>query len=113
MLACIVECKGREGMGAEQRTHTALVRLTEAEWAAWVRAVTAGAIEGGAGAPSRDDEGARALAGQVARIGSNLNQLARALHVAERGGPEVPGDQVAAELAAVRAELRALREAQS
>lgn len=106
------------------RTHTALVRLTEGEWsawesaaraagygrtAAWVRAVIAEAIDGGAGASSTDEGAARAVAGQIARVGSNLNQIARALNVVERGGPDVATAHVVEVLEAVRAELRAIR----
>lgn len=108
----------------EHRSHTALVRLTEAEWvsweaaaraagygrtATWVRSVIADAIEGDAGASSTDEDAARAVAAQVARVGSNLNQIARALNVAERGGPDVAMAHVAEVLEAVRGELRAIR----
>lgn len=108
----------------EHRSHTALVRLTEAEWASWeaaaraagygrtatwVRSVVADAIAGDAGASSTDDEAARAVAAQVARVGSNLNQIARALNVAERGGPDVATAHVVEVLEAVHAELRAIR----
>ena len=111
-------------MVSERRSHTALVRLTEAEWAsweaaaraagygrtaAWVRLVIADAIAGDAGASGTDEDAARAVAAQVARVGSNLNQIARALNVAERGGPDVATAHVAEALEAVRAELRAIR----
>lgn len=111
---------------SERRTHTALVRLTDAEWAAWeraardagygrtatwARAVIAGAIEGGTG-PAREDAGARELAGQVARIGSNLNQIARALNVAMNdGGPKLELEDVQRAVEAAHVELRALRAA--
>lgn len=109
---------------AEHRSHTALVRLTEAEWASWeaaaraagygrtatwVRSVIADAIQGDVGAASTDEDAARAVAAQVARVGSNLNQIARALNVAERGGPDVAMAHVAEVLEAVRDELRAIR----
>lgn len=122
---------------AEHRSHTALVRLSEDEWAAWneaaraagygrtatwVRETIAAHLQKPAEAPQRgdgrwtsahgEDGGARALAGQVARIGSNLNQLTRALHAAERGGLEGPSNtEVLTMLEATRSELRALRDA--
>lgn len=109
---------------SECRSHTALVRLTETEWASWeaaaraagygrtatwVRSVIADAITADAGASSTDEGAARAVAAQVARVGSNLNQIARALNVAERGGPDVATAHVAEVLEAVRGELRAIR----
>ena len=109
---------------AEHRSHTALVRLTEAEWASWeaaaraagygrtatwVRSVIADAIQVDVGASSTDEGAARAVAAQVARVWSNLNQIARALNAAERGGPDVATAHVAEVLEAVRVELRAIR----
>jgi len=51
-----------------------------------------------------------ALRADLARVGNNLNQIARALNVAERGGPEGPATaEVLAVVEATRAELAAVR----
>lgn len=51
-----------------------------------------------------------ALRADLARVGNNLNQIARALNVAERGGPEGPATaDVLAAVDATRAELAAIR----
>lgn len=54
---------------------------------------------------------ARELVGQLARIGSNLNQVTRSLHVAMNdGGPRLELEDVEAVVRATGEELRALRE---
>ncbi|WP_255411102.1 plasmid mobilization relaxosome protein MobC [Brachybacterium sp. JB7] len=114
------------GVVEVKRTHTALVRLTDAEWAswnvaargagygrtaAWVREVVAGVVAGEGSGVRRDDQAARALVGQLARIGSNLNQVTRSLHVAMNdGGPRLELEDVEAVVRATGEELRALRE---
>src|SRR5699024_10747316 len=51
-----------------------------------------------------------ALRADLGRVGSNLNQIARALNVAERGGPDgpTPGEALDA-IGAVRAQLAEIR----
>ena len=117
----------------ERRSHTALVRLTEKEWeawtegaraagygrtAAWVRSVVAAQLDAGGvqhlrtGGSTSAHGDLRAVAGQLARIGSNLNQITRALHIAmDGGGPKLELAEVERVVEATGAELRALREA--
>lgn len=50
------------------------------------------------------------LRGALNKVGNNLNQIARALNVAERGGPDAPStDEVLAAVDAVRAEIGEIR----
>ena len=91
-----------------ERTVTVAVRLTPAEHARWVAAATAGGrgqmgrwvretvtarLDGrSAAAPASAEVGEQlaVLRGELSRVGSNLNQIARALNTANRGGEAAP-----------------------
>lgn len=107
-----------------ERTKTVAVRLTPDEHAAW----TAAAAADGRGQMGRwvretvtdyltgrtgpkQIEGLREIRSDLSHAGSNLNQIARALNVARRGGgppPEVHA--VAAVIEATRVELARVRD---
>ena len=88
-----------------ERTVTVAVRLTPAEHARWVAAAAAGGrgqmgrwvretvtarLDGrAAAAPVSAEAGEQlaALRGELSKVGSNLNQVARALNVQAKGGP--------------------------
>lgn len=112
-----------------ERTVTVAVRLTPAEHARW----TAAATEGGRGqmgrwvretvtarldgrpvpAPVASDvvEQLAALRAELSKVGSNLNQVARALNVQARGGPvQISRDTVGQVIAATRGELGRMRD---
>ncbi|MFD0485714.1 plasmid mobilization relaxosome protein MobC [Kineococcus sp. GCM10028916] len=110
----------------EVREAALVVRLSAAERAAWhaaaraagwgktagwVRSVVAAAAAGRGGAapaPSTPASPAvdREVLRELAQIGSNVNQLARAVNVAARGGQRL--DLEAAELEALRMEVSRL-----
>ena len=112
-----------------ERTVTVAVRLTPAEHARWVEAATAGGrgqmgrwvretatarLDGrAAAAPVGAEVGEQlaALRGELSKVGSNLNQVARALNVQVKGGP-VQVDQATAlhVLEATRVELGRVRD---
>lgn len=106
-----------------ERTKTVAVRLTPDEHAVWLAAATADgrgqmgrwvreAITdhlGGRTGP-KQIEGLREIRSDLSHAGSNLNQIARALNVARRGGGPPPEVQaVAAVIEATRVELAKLR----
>lgn len=93
--------------------HTAAACAGRGKTAAWVRDLVSGWIEAGSVRSTREvadagrderDQWRR----EFARIGNNLNQLTRAVHVAEANGTAV-GFPVARELERVATEMRALR----
>lgn len=110
------------------RTHTAMVRLTDAEWSAWndaarsagygrtatwVREVVAAHIAGATKNTSATDgvDSRRELAAQIARVGSNLNQISRALNIEAAGGKAAPGAEELVELLlSIHGQLRTIRD---
>ncbi|GEM_PF-3423061 len=114
---------GRPARGDAKRTRRVGLSLSVDELEQWERA----AAEDGSGSVARwarervastlGRPGASVTGGEVAalradlaRVGNNLNQIARALNVAERGGPEGPATaEVLAVVEATRAELAAVR----
>lgn len=123
---------GRPSRGDDKRTHRVGLSLSDREFeewsvtaqldgyssiARWVRDRVQGTLNQRAlhqlGAVKGMSDAAR-LRGDLAKVGSNLNQVARALNAAERGGPEGPShskvleavDATRRELAAVRAWTR-------
>lgn len=114
---------GRPARGAAKRTRRVGLSLSADELEQWEQA----AAEDGTGSvarwardrvastlgrPGSSATGAEvaALRADLARVGNNLNQIARALNVAERGGPEGPATaEVLAAVDATRAELAAVR----
>lgn len=113
---------GRPARGAAKRTRRVGLSLSVDELEQWEQA----AAEDGSGSVARWardrvastlGQGFSATGGEVAalradlaRVGNNLNQIARALNVAERGGPEGPATaEVLAAVDATRAELAAIR----
>ena len=112
-----------------ERTVTVAVRLTPAEHARWVAAATAGGrgqmgrwvretvtarLDGGAAAtPTSAEASAQvaALRGELSKVGSNLNQVARALNTANRGGEAAPATEAVLQVVeATRAELGRVRD---
>lgn len=107
-----------------ERTKTVAVRLTPDEHAAW----TAAAVADGRGQMGRwvretvtdhltgrtgpkQIEGLREMRSDLSHAGSNLNQIARALNVARRGGGLAPEVQtVVAVIEDTRAELARVRD---
>ena len=108
---------------------TVAVRLTPAEHARWTAAATAGgrgqmgrwvreSITGQldrrpAPAAISEDQAQQlaALRAELSKIGSNLNQVARALNTANRGGDATPlTDVVAGAIAATKLELARVRD---
>ena len=107
-----------------ERTKTVAVRLTPDEHAAW----TAAAVADGRGQMGRwvretvtdhltgrtgpkQIEGLREMRSDLSHAGSNLNQIARALNVARRGGGPAPEVQtVVAVIEATRVELARVRD---
>ena len=108
---------------------TVAVRLTPAEHARWLAAATAGGrgqmgrwvretvtarLDGRAAAAPVDaaaGEQLAALRGELSKVGSNLNQIARALNTANRGGEAAPPpDAVLRAVEATRAELGRVRD---
>lgn len=114
---------GRPARGDAKRTRRVGLSLSADELEQWEQA----AAEDGTGSVARwarervastlGRPGASVTGGEVsalradlARVGNNLNQIARALNVAERGGPEGPATaDVLAAVDATRAELAAIR----
>lgn len=106
-----------------ERTKTVAVRLTPDEHAVWLAAATADG-RGQMGRWVRESitdhltgrtgpkqiEGLREIRSDLSHAGSNLNQIARALNVARRGGGPSPDVKaVAAVIEATRAELARVR----
>ena len=107
-----------------ERTKTVAVRLTPDEHAAWTAAATADGrgqmgrwvretvtdhLTGRTG--PKQIEGLREMRSDLSHAGSNLNQIARALNVARRGGGPPPEVQVvAAVIEATRTELARVRD---
>jgi hypothetical protein len=107
-----------------ERTKTVAVRLSPAEYEAW----TAAAAAEGRGQMGRwvretvtnrlenrvqvaPIEGAREMRAELARIGSNLNQIAKGLNVAALGGGPAPGaEEIAANVAEARQLLGSVRD---
>jgi hypothetical protein len=114
---------GRLSSPRGERTKTIAVRLTPEEHAAWQAAATAdGRSQMGrwvretitdrlAGRQGpKQIEGLKELRSDLSHAGSNLNQIARALNVAQRGGGDPPELRVVAEVIdATRAELARVR----
>ena len=119
----------RPGGPRGERTVTVAVRLTPAEHARWVAAATAGGrgqmgrwvretvtarLDGGAAAtPTSVEAGEQvaAMRAELSKVGSNLNQVARALNTANRGGEAAPGtDAVRQVVEATRVELGRVRD---
>lgn len=107
-----------------ERIKTVAVRLTPVEHAAWVAAaeaegrgqmgrwvretVTARLQNRPAAAPVSQ---AREMRAELARMGSNLNQIAKALNIAALGGAPGPGtEDIATNLEAVRELLGSVRD---
>jgi hypothetical protein len=107
-----------------ERTKTVAVRLTPDEHAAWVAAaaaegrgqmgrwvretVTARLENRPVAAPVSQ---AREMRAELARMGSNLNQIAKALNVAALGGAPAPGmDEIGRNLEAARELLGSVRD---
>lgn len=110
-----------------ERTKTVAVRLTPAEhaqWVAaaeaegrgqmgrWVRETVTARLEGRpAAAPIAAVGEAREMRAELARMGSNLNQIARALNISALGGAPAPAlEDIARSLEAVRGQLGAVRD---
>jgi hypothetical protein len=110
-----------------ERTKTVAVRLTPAEhaqWVAaaeaegrgqmgrWVRETVTARLEGRlAAAPVAAVGEAREMRAELARMGSNLNQIARALNISALGGKPAPAlEDIARSLEAVRAQLGSVRD---
>jgi hypothetical protein len=108
---------------------TVAVRLTPAEHARWVAAATAGGrgqmgrwvretvtarLDGrAAAAPVSAEAGEQlaALRGELSKVGSNLNQVARALNVQAKGGPvQVTRGDALQVVEATRVELGRVRD---
>lgn len=116
--------EGRASGPRGERTKTVAVRLTPNEHAAW----TAAAVADGRGQMGRwvretvsdyltgrtgprQVEGLREMRSDLSHAGSNLNQIARALNVARRGGGPAPEVQtVVAVIEATRTELARVRD---
>lgn len=113
--------------GPVMRDKTLVIRLTEEEreaWhdaaacagrgktAAWVRDLVSGWIAAGATLRVEDENKTERdrWRREFARLGNNLNQLTRAVHVAQLDGTAV-GFQVGQELERLTRETRRLREA--
>lgn len=116
---------GRPAMGEAKRTHRVGISLSDDEHAAW----SAAAEAEGAGSLARwarervtsalalaqlghSDLGGEvaALRADLGRVGNNLNQVARALNLAECGGSEGPAPgEVLAVVDAARAQLAEIR----
>lgn len=116
---------GRPAMGDAKRTHRVGISLSADELDAWRHLAEAD----GRGSVARwarervmsslalRELGHSELGGEVAglradlgRVGNNLNQIARALNVAERGGPEGPSSaELLSAIEATRAELAEIR----
>lgn len=116
---------GRPAMGDAKRTHRVGISLSADELEAWRHLAEAD----GRGSVARwarervmsslalRELGHSELGGEVAglradlgRVGNNLNQIARALNVAERGGPEGPSSaELLSAIEATRAELAEIR----
>ena len=109
-----------------ERTKTVAVRLTPAEhaqWVAaaeaegrgqmgrWVRETVTARLEGcPAAAPVATGE-ARQMRAELARMGSNLNQIARALNISALGGAPAPAlEDIARNLEAARELLGSVRD---
>lgn len=116
---------GRPAMGDAKRTHRVGISLSADELEAWRHlaevdgrgSVARWARERVMSSLALRELGHSELGGELAglradlgRVGNNLNQIARALNVAERGGPEGPsaGDLLSA-IEATRAELAEIR----
>lgn len=119
---------GRPARGDAKRTHRVGLSLSADEfegWSAfaqldgysslarWARDRVNGTLNQALlhrlGATKGMSDAAR-LRGDLAKVGSNLNQVARALNVAERGGPGGPSvSEVLAAVDATRRELAAVR----
>ena len=112
-----------------ERTVTVAVRLTPAEHSRWVAAATAGGrgqmgrwvretvtarLDGtAAAAPVSAEAGEQlaALRGELSKVGSNLNQVARALNVQAKGGPvQVTRGDALQVIEATKAELGRVRD---
>ncbi|MPY12310.1 plasmid mobilization protein [Arthrobacter bussei] len=110
-----------------ERTKTVAVRLTPAEharWVAaaeaegrgqmgrWVRETVTARLEGRpAAAPVAAVGETRQMRAELARMGSNLNQIARALNISALGGAPAPAlEDIARNLDAVRTQLGAVRD---
>lgn len=110
-----------------ERTKTVAVRLSPAEHAVWTAAaaaegrgqmgrwvretVTARLQDRPAPALGASVEQTRAMRAELARIGSNLNQIAKGLNIAALGGGPAPATgEITESLAAVRELLGAVRD---
>jgi Bacterial mobilisation protein (MobC) len=110
-----------------ERTKTVAVRLTPEEHAVWTAAaeaqgraqmgrwvretVTARLQDRPAPVPAESVEQVRLMRAELARVGSNLNQIAKALNIAALGGGQATGTgQIAASLAEVRELLGSVRD---
>ncbi|MGP5387989.1 MULTISPECIES: plasmid mobilization relaxosome protein MobC [Brachybacterium] len=117
---------GRPARGDAKRTHRVGISLSADELEAWQHlAQTSGrgsvarwARERVTSSISLHELGHSDVGGEVAglradlgRVGNNLNQIARALNTAERGGADGPGNaDVFAAVDAAREQLAAIRE---
>lgn len=110
-----------------ERIKTVAVRLTPEEHAAWVAAaeaegrgqmgrwvretVTARLQNRPLSAPGEQMEQVRQMRAELARMGSNLNQIAKALNIAALGGGPAPGtEDIARNLEAARELLGSVRD---
>ncbi|MGP5099535.1 plasmid mobilization relaxosome protein MobC [Brachybacterium alimentarium] len=116
---------GRPAMGDAKRTYRVGISLSADEMEAWrylaevdgIGSVARWARERVMSSLALRELGHSELGGEVAglradlgRVGNNLNQIARAVNVAERGGPEGPSTaELLSAIDATRAELAEIR----
>ena len=112
---------GRPPAGEAKRTRRVNLALSEDEYtqwstaagdrqlATWARSVVAGHLASEKDRPGVAEEVAKVRTAMT-RLGSNINQIARALNAETRGGPAVDRDAVAEDLARLRAGQDEVRE---
>ncbi|GAA3852988.1 hypothetical protein GCM10022274_35290 [Brevibacterium ammoniilyticum] len=112
---------GRPPAGEAKRTRRVNLALSEDEYtqwstaagdrqlATWARSVVTGHLAAERDRPGVAEEVAKVRAAMT-RLGGNINQIARALNAEAQGGPVVDRDEVAGDLARLRAGQDEVRE---
>lgn len=98
--------------GAEWMTWRECARLAKSSVSSWVRETVNGSLSaiGTTKVRASISDDVRAAKQELNRLGTNVNQIARALNAEVQGGPVVDRSAVTEELSAVREQLAALRQ---
>lgn len=97
--------------GERASWHEAARAAGRGKTAAWVREVVTAHLEGGSSRPAAADAEVARVRAELARIGNNLNQLARQVNAGALGGPPLQYVRVVQELESTSRMLGQIRDA--